>query len=118
MLKAFTIVMLSSFFAVACATAPATQDVLRIDATSTDSAEASYKAMMSERSEADQQRLALAVLMLNMEGVESAREVVDNPELQSPSIGRIKDKVAGLSANEIIELAARNPSIQIETPGQ
>ena len=76
--------------------------VVRIDATSAETAEASYQAMMVGRSMAQKQRLALAVLMLNLEGVESANEVGSDPG----SVGPIRNKVAGLSADEIIALAA------------
>ncbi|MFD0739920.1 hypothetical protein ACFQZQ_11605 [Lysobacter koreensis] len=118
MLKHVAVALISSALAVASASVPAQRGLVRIDATSSESAEASYKAMMRDRSAAEQQKLALAVLVLNMEGVESAREAMDNPELQSPSIGRIKDKVAGMTAKQIIETAARNPSVRIEVSGQ
>lgn len=108
------VVLICSLLAVACTTGPARRDAVRIDATSRESAEASYRAMMRGRTEPDQQKLAIAVLVLNMEGVKSAREVVGNRDLQSPSIGRIKDKVAGMTAEQIIELAGRNPSVHVE----
>lgn len=103
---------------VGCATAQPSNTPSRIDASSPEAAEASYKTMMKGRSGADQQKLALAVLMLNMEGVKSAHEVVQRPELQEPSISRIRDKVAGMTAEQIIERAAKNPSVRIEAAGQ
>ena len=114
MLKKIAVVMLSSALLLGCATTSVKRTAVRIDASSIESAETSYKAMMRDRSEPDQQKLALAVLMLNMEGVKSVYVVVGNPELQSPSIGRIRAKVAGMTAEEIMELAARNPSGRIE----
>lgn len=117
MLKIFTAAVLSAALAAGCATTQPAQAV-RLDASSPQAAEASFKAMMKGRSEAERRKLVLAVLMLNMEGVKSAHEVVNNPELQSPSIVRIRDKVAGMTAEQIIERAAQNPSVRIEVPGQ
>ena len=103
MLKHFAVALLVSVLAVGCTT-PAERSAVRIDASSIESAEDSYKAMTRGQSHAKKQELAIAVLVLNMEGVTSAYEVVGNPELQSPSIGRIKDRVAGMTAAEIIAL--------------
>lgn len=63
-------------------------------------------------------QLALAVLAINMIGVNSAYEVVNSPELQTSSIGRIKDRVAGMSADEIIAYAAKNSTLRIDVSGQ
>ncbi|WP_181302825.1 DUF6694 family lipoprotein [Rhodanobacter sp. PCA2] len=101
-----------------CVTTSARDVPVRIDSSSPQAAEASYKAMMQDRSEADQQKLALAVLMLNMQGVKSAHEVVNKPELQSPTITRIRQKVAGMTADEIIALAAQNPSVRVAPAGR
>lgn len=103
----------------ALGTAAAAQpQAVRVDATSKQTAEASYKVMMDGRSEDERRKLSLAILVLNLEDVGSAREAMQNPELNAPSIGRIKDKVAGLTADEIIALAARSTAIHVETPAQ
>ena len=73
---------------------------------------------MSARSEPERQKLGLAIVLINMEGVKSAYEVIGNPELEAPSVGRIKDKVAGMTADEIIALAARTSSVRMEVSGQ
>lgn len=97
-----------------CTTVRTDHKVTRIDATSVESAEKSYSKMMASRPAAARRQLALAVLVLNMEGVKSAHDVVGNPELQAPSIARIRKKVEGLSAEEIISLAARTSDVRIE----
>ncbi|HEY5805610.1 MAG TPA: hypothetical protein VIT90_18180 [Lysobacter sp.] len=97
---------------VGCATAGHGGDVVRMDATSVETAEASYHAMMVGRSEAQQQRLALAVLLLNLEGVKSANDLVGDDQ---GSVGPIRNKVAGLSAEEIIALSARVKEPRIES---
>ena len=113
MRKLIVTVLLASSLATACATGSRIKAPLRIDATSVESTRASYRAMMDRRSEAEQRELALAVLVLNMEGVKSAYEVVGNPELQAPSVERIRSKVAGLTAEEIIALSKRNSPVKI-----
>ncbi len=118
MLIRFAVLLLISALAVACTTTPAQSGEARIDSSSYESAEASYKAMMKGRSESEKRRLAVAVLVLNMEGVKSAYEVIDKPELQAPSIGRIKDRVAGMTADEIMALADRTSDVRIEVSGQ
>jgi len=96
--------------AAGCASMKSGGEDVRIDATSVETAVASYQAMMTGRSQAQQQQLALAVLMLNLEGVKSASDAGDD----AGSVGPIKDKVAGLSADEIIALSARVKTLRIE----
>lgn len=117
MLKQFAPALFMVALVTACAT-PTGDGEVRIDSSSHEAAEASYSAMMQDLSATQKQQLALAVFTLNMEGVESAYEVVGNPELQSPSIGRIKDKVAAMTADEIVALAARTSSVRIDVPEQ
>lgn len=113
MFKSFAVLALTCALAVANAATPSNNTV-RIDATSAASAEASYKAMMKGRPEPDRQKLALAVLVINMAGVQSAYDMVGNPELQSPSIGRIREKVAGMTADEIMGLAANTKDVNFK----
>ena len=117
MLKQIATVLLYSALVVGCATS-SPRAALRIDAASAETAEATYQAMMQGRSAEQRQKLALAVLMLNMQSVKSAHELVGNLSLQAPSIARIRGQVAGLTAEEIIALAAKNPSVRIEVSGQ
>ena len=118
MLKHVSALVITCAFISGCASVSTPSGQVRIDSSSQDAAQASYQAMMKGRSISEQQRLAIAVLMLNMEGVKSAYDMVGNPDLQSPSIGRIKDKVAGLTADEIVALAARTSNVRIEAPKQ
>lgn len=96
---------------VSCATSSHDGDLVRMDATSVETAEASYQAMMVGRSVAQQQRLALAVLLLNLEGTRSANDLVG--DIQG-SVGPIRNKVAGLTAAQIIALSARVKEPRIE----
>lgn len=54
------------------------------------------------------------MLKINMAGVQSAYDVVQSKDLQSPSIARIKDRVAGMTAEEIIALANRTSDVKVE----
>ena len=101
-----------------CATSGTSRSVARIDASTTATAESSYRAMLDQLPEPKQMQLSLAVLAINMIGVNSAREIVNNPELQSPSVGRIKDRIGGMSADEIIAFAAENSTVRFEIPSQ
>lgn len=117
MLKEMAAAVLSLALVAGCA-ATGVREAVRLDASSAEAAEASYKAMMRGRSPAEQQKLALAVLTLNMQGVKSARDVVANPALQSPSVSRIRDQLAGLTAEQIIDLAAKSKGVRVQAVEQ
>lgn len=89
------------------------REPIRIDASTEASAKASFEAMTTSLSPRKQQALQIAVLVLNMDGVSSAYEAVNNPELQRPSIERIRDKVSGMTADEIIRLSKRVTSVRV-----
>lgn len=57
----------------------------------------------------------MAMIAINLSGASSAHDVVRNPVLQSPSIGRIKDRGAGMSAEETIAYAASVSTVKMET---
>ena len=59
---------------------------------------------------AGQAELAVAMLKLNMRGVNSAYDLVDRPD---PSIVPIKDDVSGMTAAEIIALAQDANDVKI-----
>lgn len=81
------------------------RDAIRLDATSEATAQASFKQMIESADRSEQEALATAMLKINLAGVQSAYEVVQRPELQTLSIGRVKDQVAGMTAEEIVAYA-------------
>jgi hypothetical protein len=87
------------------ATTALAREPVRIDAASEQAADASYKQMVGTLSQRQQIELAVAVIQLNMAGKTSAYDVVSDKSLQSPTAGRIKDRIAGMSADEIIALS-------------
>ncbi len=89
-------------------------DSIRIDASSDAAAAGSFARMVEPLPESKRKELQIAILVLNMDGVSSAYEAIRDPALQRPSIERIKDRVAGLTADEIIELSKRVTSIRVE----
>jgi hypothetical protein len=93
------------------------REPLRLDASSAEAAEASWKAMVDDTRGSKKQKLLEAMLKINLAGVKSAYKVAGNPELQSLGIARIKDQVAGMTVDEIIELGERVGTIKIERSG-
>lgn len=81
------------------------REALRLDATSEATAQASFQKMMDQADDRGKRDLAMAMAKINLEGVQSAYEIVQRPELQTMSIGRIKDRVAGMTADQIVALA-------------
>lgn len=81
------------------------KEPIRLDGSSDSAAVRSFKQMMDARPDA-RMHLAMAMLQLNMVGVSSAAEMMADPELRNPSIARVRDEVDGLTADEIIALAA------------
>lgn len=118
MLKKSLAAVFMAVLLASCASSGSSPSVPRIDATTTATAEASYKAMHARLPQQKQLQLMLAMLSINMIGVNSAHEVAGNPDLQSPSIGRIKDVVAGMSADEIIAYAAEHSTVRMEVTPQ
>ncbi|MBW8368880.1 MAG: hypothetical protein K0M70_13600 [Arenimonas sp.] len=98
----------------ACSTNSDARYVTRLDATTVQSAQMSFQRMSEELPQNKKQELVMAMIAINLSGVGSAYDVVRNAELQSPSIGRIKDRVAGMTAEEIIAYAANVSTVKIE----
>lgn len=89
------------------------REPIRIDASTEATTRASFEAMTASLSPRKQQALQIAVLVLNMDGVSSAYEAVNNPELQHPSIERIRNTVSGMTAEEIIRRSKRVKSVRV-----
>jgi len=88
----------------------------RIDAASAESAERSYEQMFWELPEAKRLELQMAILQLNMDGVGSASEMLADPELRNPRIKRIRDRVAGMTADQIIAEGKKVTSVRLMVP--
>ena len=102
---------LATLFALATlclATALHAQGPIRIDGSSDSAANESFKRMLTQLPTDRQRKLLAAVVQLNMAGVHSAYEVVGNPELQTMSAARVKERIAGMTADEIVEYAKQS----------
>jgi hypothetical protein len=75
---------------------------IHIDGSSEAAANHSFQRMLNSLDTNQKTQLATAVVQLNMIGVETASDAPQNP-----SAGRIRDKIAGMTSSEIIELAHR-----------
>lgn len=95
-----------------------TAEPVRLDGSSDQAAERSFKAMLDASPRATQRELAMAMLKLNMAGVSSASEMLADPELRNPSIKRIRRQVDGRTAKEIIALAKEDSSATVFLQGQ
>ena len=94
------------------------REPIRLDASSVEAAEASWKAMIDGTRGSKKQKLLEAMLKINLAGVKSPYEAVGNPELQTLGIARIKHQVAGMTADEIIEMGERVGTIKIDRSGE
>jgi hypothetical protein len=98
-MNANSIVVCASFlFAGAAAAAQG----IHIDGSSEAAANRSYQRMVNSLDGKNKDALITAVLQLNMVGVESAGDAPANA-----TAGRIRDRIGGLTAAEIVELAHR-----------
>lgn len=107
----FVVAALVSLLAVSTVVA---KEPVRLDASSDAAAEASWRAMHEEASPEQKRELPLAMLKINLAGTKSAYDMVGDPELQTLGITRIKDKVSGMTAEEIIALGNRVSTIKLE----
>lgn len=97
-----------------CTTPGGPRKEIRIDATSAESAEATFKAMVDDAPPRQREKLLGAMIAINFAGIQSAYEVVRDPSLESVSIGRIKEQVAGMTADEILAYAEKVSTVQME----
>lgn len=82
---------------------------LRIDGASDEAANKSWLNMLNNTHGAKKQQLMVAFAKLSLEGYESAFDIAAAGKSSFPAAD-IKDKIAGLTADEIIELANQSDS--------
>lgn len=80
---------------------------IHIDASSDAAANRSLQRMLSSMDTTQKTQLADAIVQLNKTDAGSAGADSANSASQKASAARIKDKIAGMTASEIIELAHR-----------
>lgn len=88
-------------------------DPVRLDGSSDQAALDSFDLMRAELSQKKQADLVFAVLKINMDGVGSASEMLANPALRETTVARIRDRVDGMTAEEIITEAENVTSVQM-----
>ena len=109
---------LSTLLAVMASGTALASDPIRLDASSDQAALNSFKSMLEQLPQQKQEDLQFAVLKINMDGVGSASEMLADPALRAPTIARIKDRVAGMTAEEILAVSEAVTSVQLVRPGQ
>lgn len=80
---------------------------VRIDARTAETAELTYGQMIREATPETQQLLRVAVIRIGLENATDVQQVQTTPALQTLSIVSIKDKVAGMTAAELIARGVR-----------
>jgi hypothetical protein len=94
---------------------------IRIDGSSDEAANRTFQRMMKSLKPDQQQALVIALLQINFIGVESVTEAARSADLQNPSAARVKDKIAGMTAPEIIAFSKNNATttafVEGEEPG-
>lgn len=107
-----------AFFAAGIACSALAEDTISIDAQSEESAQHTYEHMFHQLPKGKRMELQMAILLLNMDGVGSASEMLANPDLRNPGIKRIRARVAGMSADQIIAESKKVTSVQLVVPKQ
>ena len=114
MSKSFLLALALGMAITGCATTGSNSTAIRLDASSDEAAVASYKKMQSRLPQEKQMQLAFSVLAINMIGIESAYELVAHPDRDTMGVARIKDRIAGMTADEILAYAAANATVKAE----
>lgn len=107
--------LIALLFLTGCAVS---KETIRIDGSSDGSVEQSYKRMLNSLNQDRQMKLVMAILQLNMIGVDSAKEMLADSALRHPGPVRIKDKIAGLDSGEIVALANKTATVKTYLAGQ
>lgn len=90
---------------------------IRIDATSAQSAQTTWSEMLRAATPQVRQELEEAILKINLEGVQSASDPASTPPSGGFGIVRIKGRVAGMTAAEIIRFANKVSTVEIKSSG-
>jgi len=90
---------------------------IHIDASSDAAANHSLQRMLSSMDTNQKAQLSAAIVQLN-QSVDDAGGAAGNAAQQRPSAARIKDKIGGLTATEIIELAHRTAPATATPPAK
>jgi hypothetical protein len=91
---------------------------VRIDGSSEAAADHSFQRMMHTLKPDRQQALLIALMQINFAGVNSVTDTLKNAELQHPSAGRVRDKIAGMTADDIIAYSKHVSSTTVIVEGQ
>ncbi len=80
-------------------------ETIRIDGTTEETAKVTYERMLDAASPEQARELRGAMIVIALDRIESAGEMLARPKLRNPSIGFIRSRVHGMTADEFIELS-------------
>ncbi|MBF6023436.1 hypothetical protein [Lysobacter niastensis] len=103
---------LAACFVLVASLSASAADPVRIDGTTDQSANESFNRMVEQIAPEKRMDLQVAMLLIVMDGVGSAKEAMTRPELRNPSIVLIKDRVNGMTADELIALSKTSTTKQ------
>jgi hypothetical protein len=103
---------------VTCSSFAWSGQVIRVDGSSDAAANESFQRMVSSLKPDEQQALLIALIQINMGGAESAQDMLREPKMQHPSAAQVKDKIAGMTATEIIAYANKTSKTKAFVEGQ
>lgn len=66
----------------------------------------------------EQQALVIALIQINLAGAKSAEDMLRNPNMKNPSAGQVREKIAGMTATEIIAYANKTSTTKTFVQGQ
>ena len=83
---------------------------VRIDGTTKETAETTFREMVNQAPADKCYELQVAALLIVFDGVGSAQEALSRPELRNPTIALVKDRVHGMTADELVALSKTSTS--------
>jgi len=81
---------------------------IRIDGNTDQTAKESFARMVDASGPEKARELQVAMLLIALDGVEGTKEMLASPELRNPSIALIKDRVNGMTADQLIEISKKS----------
>jgi hypothetical protein len=94
------------------------RDAIRIDGSSDAAADRSFQRMMESLKPDEQEMLSVALVQINLGDAQSVYDMLRDPNKQHPSAAHVRDKIAGMTASEIIDFARKTSTTKVIVKGQ
>jgi hypothetical protein len=104
--------------AITCLSVARAREPIRIDGSSDDAANRSFQRMMESLKPDEQEMLSVALVQINLGDAQSVYYMLRDPNKQHPSAAHVRDKIAGMTASEIVDFAKRTSTTKVIVKGQ